>query len=376
MRPTSRKRYRLIGAALLLIFGFLAAWRAFVLLTPPPEHQTVRLEDGRVVEMLGYSFGKKHELRVRKPVANLRDLLTILRPAPLIRSADTDRDTLLLWVRIPSKIGTWSQPGSAYQAYARGADGYIYPSSTVNYVPVKYRVGNPYHTFQAVRGVGGSINLYPEEVLAIPLTCYPQRESHFTVDLAQYRGRQALAAFHITNPNPVRPAPFTPEPLPATRQEQDLKVTLDSIMPVPGRGYVLPNGSTVRRSDAEAPKDGIPLLGEEGRQRMTLSYIYQGQPALNWKITELTVFDAMGNRTQDIAPAPSWSCCEYVPPSSGEPYKVKVGIQKTWGSPYDADERWIVNDLPLPTQGKPIPINKDLGRDGLHLKLVRVYGMG
>jgi len=377
MRPIPCKSYRRIAAALLLIVGFLAAWRAFVLLTPPPEHQTVRLEDGRVVEMLGYSFGKKHELRVRKPVQNLGDFLALFRQAPLIRAVDTDRDALLLWVRIPSQIQTTRVPSTdTYLAYAKGANGYSYPSSMVNYVPVKYHVGIPFNTFQMLRLSGGGFKLQQEEVVAIPLTCYPQRESRFTVDLAQYGGRQALGTFHITNPNPARPASFTADPLPATRREKDLKVTLDSITPVPGRTYVLPDGSTVLRSEARAPKEGIPLLGEEGRQQVTLSYSYQGQPTLSWKITELTAFDAMGNRTQEIAPTPRWSCRKYVPPSSGEPYKIKVGIQKTWGSLYEADERWIVNDLPLPTQGKPMPINMDLSRDGLHLKVVRVYGMG
>ena len=375
MGPTHLKRYRRISLPLGLIFGLLAVWRGVVLLTPPSDHQTVRLADGAVVELLGYSFGKKHELRPRKPILTLHDLLIFRQTPPILRAAETDREVLLLWVRIPHRLILHPDNSPPFPAYAKGANGYTYPSNLVTYTGVKYSVGDPYNTIHVVGGGGTAPRDVEEEILAIPVSCSPQRESRFTVALVQYGGKQPLANFQIENANTGRPAPFRSEPLPAARQEKDLKVTLESIAAVHARQFVLPNGAATWWSGQGEPKDGVLLAGAEGRQRITLSYTLRGQPDPNWKISELEAFDAMGNRTQEIAAAPGWPCRNYYPPSAGETYKLKLGVQKTWSNRFDTDELWTVNDIPLPTHGKPAPIRREFRRDDLPLQLVRVYGM-
>jgi hypothetical protein len=308
-----------------------------------------------------------------KPFFALTDIAALFRPSPIVRVAETDRPVLLLWVRVPHRLNLHPGYGDGFLATAEGTNGYRYYSS--EWVQVKYLVGNPYNTITYGTGARGIPVAQEEEILALPVACYPQRESRFAVDLFQDGGREPLATFQIANFNTDRPTPFAPDHLPVTRQEQNLKVTLDSITSVPGAQYVRPDGSRIWWSKEGEPKGGVLIPGQEGRQRLTLAYNYRGQPDTDWKISELEAFDAAGNRTSEMAPAPNWPCQKYFPPSIGEPYKLKIGVDKTWNNHFDSDELWTVNDIPLPTRGKPVKISGEFRRNDLHLQLVSVYGM-
>lgn len=357
--PRSRSRRR-IGIFVSLLLGLLIVWRVFMLLMPPPEHQKVRLADGTVVELLGYSFGKKHELRERPPTVGLRSLLSLLHPAPVIRAADTDRDVLLLWVRVPHKNEQWPGDFSPYTAVAKDANGGYYPMGTSELAPVSYRIGNPYGTYTF--GTGGKA-IVGEEIMALPVLCYPQRDARFAVELAQERERRTIATFQIANPDTVRPAPFAPEALPAVRREKDLQVTLDSVTPRP------------RQEQGIGSQNKIPSRWDRNSLQVTLAYTYRGLSDPNWKISELEAYDAMGNRTRNFAPAPTWPCRAFAPPSPTEPYKLRLGVQKTRLNRFDPEEIWTVKDIPLPTQGKSVPLHGTFERDDLHLQLVSIYGM-
>jgi hypothetical protein len=180
-------------------------------------------------------------------------------------------------VRIPHRLELHPGYSPEFLVYAKGDNGYCYPSNRLEYVPVKYRVGDPYGAMQWTGGGGRTPNVVVEEVLAIPITCYPRREGRFAVDIKQDGGKQLLATFQIANPNTLRPAAFPSESLPATRAEQDLKVTLDSIAPVSKREYVLPNGSTIWAPSKEAPKGGVLLAGAAERHALLRLLRYSKQ---------------------------------------------------------------------------------------------------
>lgn len=277
------------------------------------QNQTAKLADGTVVSLEGITFGKERQFGGRTIV-----------PVNMAfnRAEDTTRDAVILWIKgvrpATGPTAHWGlQPGSIR----------IYDESGKEYPGCEQYIETRY---------------LPHNEHAIVLYSWPRRTSEIRVEVGY--GMRSVKAdtvqFHVRNRLDSKAMPFTPAPLPISRGDADLAVTLDSIRPArPVMSWSGPIEMQERLSR------GHNLLANA-----TFTYVFRGKSDANWQPTDSIVTDSVGNPYHSTASSlyqPSRTALSYYRSDTGEPVKLGVWFNRTANASFSPHETILMNNLPM-----------------------------
>jgi hypothetical protein len=298
----------LLSVVSILIIG--AAVGAFLWMRQP---QVITFSDDSKVTLLSVEYGKHHS-----PPGAKASTTTANRPAARRGgggSFTTPTETLVLWVRqqYDSKQYHYFQ----YYAYDK-ADTACVQTYGRNY---------------------GNGRQQGNEVVAIQLDAFPQRQGKFVVRVQQQgNGGQEMSEQKFVISNPVRKSfpKWTAESLPDTKTDDDLSVTLTKLV----FGADSPYNRNQDNPDDPANK-GVAATYHVERN---------GKPVTNWQPVSIETTDATGNHVNG-GPNTQWNGDEGVATYqwglwSDEPaWKVRAEFSQQ--SDFAANELWTVQNIPV-----------------------------
>jgi hypothetical protein len=197
-----------LGLALLLAVGFIVlVWTA----RPKPPLQ-LPIADGRIFQIEGVSYGKKHAIgepaliyeHFRPWLPNrLRQWLEPKHPKSTIT---TERPTLVVWVNALDPKGGTNIDCQGVRVEFVDSQGQIFSAETSSWYGGSsfWRVGHVFYV-------------------------YPRDESQLNLQIVPWRTNRA-SNIRIANPNVVRPASWTGEPLPQTKTVGDVELELAQVI--------------------------------------------------------------------------------------------------------------------------------------------------
>ena len=299
----------LLGTVVLILILGLAAGAYWWLSRP----QVITFSDDAKVTLLKVEYGKRHAppktKAAAKPAAG-----AAARQVGGPGSFTTPTDTLVLWVR--QQYDPKQYHYFQYYTYDK-ADTACVQTYGRNY-------GN---------------NRQGNEVVAVQLDAFPRRQGKFVVRVQQQgNGGQEMADQKFVISNPVRKSftKWTAEPLPATKVDDDMSVTLTKL--------VFGADTTYNRNQ-DNPDDPV----NKGVQA-TFQVQRNGKTARNWQPVSIETSDATGNHVGG-GPSTQWNGDESVATYqwglwSDEPaWKLRAEFSQQ--SDFADSELWTVPNIPL-----------------------------
>jgi hypothetical protein len=297
------KKKILLWSVILILIGGVAAG---VYWWPKPP-QVVVLADGTKLTLLAVTYGKHHAFpHGKKPVPFNQ------RPPAF----NTQNNALVVWLRQEHPADHW--PNYQLFLYDKAGTACVGDSGRRN-------------------GYGGGSN----EIVGVEFDAFPRRQGKLILQVQEYvqNEGQVLNEKHFLISNPARgvtAANWTAEPLPSTKSEDDLSVTLTKL----DAGV---DGNFNR--DQSHPDDAINKGVEAVFQVKE-----NGTNAANWLVTQIETTDATGNR-QTAGCNSHWDGDDEVVDYQfglwpDEPaWKLRVEFSQQSG--FSGDELWTVKNIPL-----------------------------
>ncbi len=240
-------------AVSILIIGLVAA-SVWWLRRP----QVITFSDDSKVTLLSVEYGKRHA----PPAAKASTTSTNRAPARGRGSFTTTNDTLVVWVR--QEYDAKQYHYFQFYAYDKAGTACV-GSSTMHNVNTGRRNGN--------------------DVVGVEFTAFPRRQGKFLVGVQeQSNNGQEMAdqKFAISNPARSSFTKWTAEPLPATKEDDDLSVTLTKLVSGADTPY------NRDQDDADDPVNkGVQAVFQVQRN---------GKTADNWQPVSVETSDATGNQ--------------------------------------------------------------------------------
>jgi hypothetical protein len=291
----------------ILIIGLVAA--AVWWLRRP---QVITFSDDSKVTLLGVDYGKLHV------PPNVKATAVSTNRALLQRSGSsfvTDDDTLVVWVRQQYDSQQWHN----FQYYLYDKSGTVCVGASGMNSDIRGRQNN--------------------RVIGVQFSAFPRRQGKFLMGIQENgNGSQEMAEqkFFISNPARGSFTKWAAEPLPATKVDDDLSVTLTRL--------VFGADTTYNRNQDNADD---PV--NKGVQA-TLDVSRNGKPVTNWQPVSIVTSDATGNRingsannqwqgNDDVA-AYQWGLWPDEPA-----WKIKFEFSQQ--SDFAGNELWTVQNIPL-----------------------------
>ena len=342
----------LSGVVVVLVIGLAAG--AFWWLRRP---QVITFSDDSKVTLLAVEYGKRHAAPAAKaPAASTKARTPVRRGAS---SFTTTNDTLVLWVR---------QEYDATQNQFHSFQYCVYDKAETACM----------QTFGRNYGNGRQ----GSEIVAVQIDAFPRRQGKFIVRVQeQGNGGQEMSDQKFVVANPMRGsfANWTAEPLPATKSDDDLSVTLTKLV-----------------SGADAPinrnQDNPDDAMNKGVQAV-LHIERGGKPVANWEPVSVETSDATGNDSKTIQIGQNgwqsgWANSSWQNGDdtfiyqwglwTDEPaWKIKFELSQQSG--FNSDEQWTVQNIPLQpgrqqdfynsTRNKTNAVVAETDLNGVHLKI-------
>jgi hypothetical protein len=302
-RRSMKIKVLLLSVVSILIIGLAAA--AYWWLSRP---QVIVFSDDAKLTLVKVEYGRRHAPPTAgKPAAGARG-------AARGNSFTTDRDTLVLWVRMQydSKQYHYFQ----YFVYDKGGTGCGQAG------PRNWRnTGN--------------------EVVAVQFDAFPRRQGKFVVRVQeQSNGGQEMSEqkFVVSNPAGGKSfAKLTAEPLPSTKEDNDVSVTLAKLV----AGAEMPYQRN-QDDPEDAANKGVQAVFHVERG---------GKPVSNWQPVSVETSDATGNRVNGGITQNNWQdSSDTVTYQYGlwpdEPaWKMKFEFSQQ--SDFADNELWTVKNIPV-----------------------------
>jgi hypothetical protein len=304
-----KSRTILISVVLILIFGAAAAGFFYFW---PGRTQVINFDNGDKLTLLGVDYGKRHVTPGAKPSAPAAN-----NGARNSRSFTTQNDALVVWLR----LGHDPQQYPNYQFYIYDKAGTACTEGQRNYF----------------NNNGGQQS---KEVFAIQFDAFPRRAGRLAMRVQGYvqGAGQVLAQEKFKFANPVNKSfpKWTSEPLPATKEDGGLTVTLDKLSF---------GASSSFNRDQDNPDDAINK-GVEAVYHVEQN----GKPVTNWEPASIQTSDATGNhayggagtRWQDKEGTTTYQWGLWPDEAA---WKVRFEFSKQSG--YDENELWSVKNIPI-----------------------------
>jgi hypothetical protein len=186
-----------------------------------------------------------------------------------------------------------------YEYLSTGNWIYTVTNTTVVWIEEEHQPGTwpSYELLVSDRANTGCVNLERRQgsfvkndlsLQSFVLTAFPRWDQKTILRVKPYMGAPSKEQFVLTNPAPEPSAQWIPEPLPSTKSDGDLEVTLEKLVagaPVPHR-VDKDNGAT------NDPANQCVHLNFDFRQN--------GQPTTNWQAWPVQTTDAAGNWSRGL----------------------------------------------------------------------------
>ena len=245
----------LLGSVVsILILGLAAV--AYWWLSRP---QVITFSDDAKVTLLKVEYGKRHS----SPTVRASTTSGARTPARRGGSFTTTNDTLVLWVR-----QQYDASGNQYHSFQY----YLYDKAGTACVQTYAR-----------NSAGNSRQ--GNEVMAVQFDAFPRRQGKMLVRVQeQGNGGQEMADQKFVISNPVRDAftKWSAEPLPSTKADDDLSVTLKK----------LTSGAHLAITRIQDDPDDPANKGAEAVFHVERN----GKPVSNWEPVSVETTDATGNQ--------------------------------------------------------------------------------
>jgi hypothetical protein len=291
----------------LLIIGIAAG--AFWWLRRP---QVITFSDDSKLTLLGVDYGKRHV----PPTIRMSGTPTNRAPARRGGSFNTASNTLVVWVRQEYD----SQQYHYFQYFAYDKAGTACVASSTTHFGNGGRRGN--------------------DIVGIEFAAFPRRQGKFYVRAEENgNGGQEIAEqkFAVSNPARGSFATWTPESLPATKEDDDLSVTLTKL----AAGADMPYQRNQDDPD-DAMNKGVQAVFHVERN---------GQPVTNWQPVAIVTSDATGNHVNGWVNQNSWqedndAVTYQYGLWPGEP-AWQVRLEFSQQSDFSPAELWTVQNIPV-----------------------------
>jgi hypothetical protein len=326
----------------ILIIGIAAG--AFWWLRRP---QVITFSDESKVTLLAVEYGKRHA----PPTVKASTTPTTRAPARGRGSFTTTSNTLVLWVREESDTSGNQYHGFQYFIYDKAG------TACVQSYGRNYSGGR--------QGNG---------VVAVQLDAFPRRQGKFVLRVQeQSNSGQEMSDQKFVVSNPVRSsfAKWTAEPLPTTKDADDVSVTLTKLVVGADMSYQ-------RNQDNadDAANKGVQAVFHVERN---------GKPVTNWQPVSVETTDATGNHVNGGINGNQWQdnddtvTYQYGLWPDEPAWKIKFEFSQQ--SDFAANELWTVPNLPVQPgrqqdfynfggrRGQTNAIFAETDLNGFHLKL-------
>ncbi len=292
----------------ILIIGLAAV--AFWWLWRP---QVILFSDDSKVTLLKVEYGKKHA-----PPTVKASTTTPAGKAPARRNGSftTTNDTLVLWVRQQYDASGNQYHGFQYYAYDKAGTACVQTGS---------------RNFNGRNG---------NEVVAVVLDAFPRRQGKFVVRVQeQSNNGQEMSdqKFVVSNPTRGSLTKWTAEPLPTTKDDDDVAVTLTKL----AAGADMPYQRDQDNADDVANK-GVQAVFYLERN---------GKPVSNWNAVSVETTDATGNHVSGNISGNQWQdndntvTYQYGLWPDETAWKIKFEFSQQ--SDFADNELWNVQNLPV-----------------------------
>ncbi len=207
--------------------------------------QTIQLDDGTKLTLLGVTTGTRQMAPGYEHLATANWLYTPDRPS-------------VAWILEEHEPGTWP----SFELL-------ISDTAKTGCVNLEKSTGS--HVRDGV------------DIQGFVLWAFPRWDKEMLTRVKPYLAAIAKGEFVISNPAPVAVTNWTPEPLPVTKSDGDLEVTLTKL--VAGAPFPYQQGQH-------------PLTNDPANQCVHLNFDFRenGQPTTNWYPWPVVASDATGNR--------------------------------------------------------------------------------
>jgi hypothetical protein len=302
--------------------------------------QTITMDDGTKLTLLGTTFGSHH---MAPGYENLSAASRI----------DTAPNTTVVWIKVEP------EPGRQ---------------------PIELLVSDRANT----GCVSMETSSWPNagEIQGFKLLAFPRWDKETILRVRPYRGVPAKGEFVITNPVPVAVANWVPKPLPDTESDGDLEVTLNKLV----AGVPMPRYQGSTNELANDPANQCVHLNFDFRQN--------GKLTTSWEAWPMQTTDAVGNWSRGLIygyptngvftknPLNWVFDGDYFQPGlwPDQPWKVRLEfIQRSGfsddemvtftnvpvkpGTQQDADDEWTAWDVVKPKPPLFIPDSTDITPD-------------
>ena len=299
----------LCSVVLILILGLAAA--AYWWSSRP---QVITFSDDAKVTLLKVEYGKRHAPPTAKAAAKPATG-TAARQAGRPGSFTTPADTLVIWVR--QQYDSQQYHNFQYYAYDK-ADTACVQTYGRNY---------------------GNNRQQGNEIVAVQFDAFPRRQGKFVVRVQEQGNGQEMAEQKFVIPNPVRKSftKWTAEPLPATKVDDDVSVTLTKLV----AGADMPYQRNQDNADDAANK-GVQAVFHVERN---------GKPVSNWQPVSVETTDATGNRVNGGITQNNWldnnDTVTYQYGLWPDEPAWKVRTEFSQQSDFAANELWTVQNIPV-----------------------------
>jgi len=299
------------SVVLILIIGLAggAYWR----MSRP---QVITFSDDAKLTLVKVEYGKRHAPPTAAKAA--------ARGGARGNSFTTEKDTLVLWVRQQYDASGNQYHNFQYYVYDE-ADTACVQTYGVNYA------GN---------------NRGSNEVVGVRLDAFPHRQGKFVVRVQeQGNGGQEMSEqkFVVSNPAAGKSyAKWTAEPLPSTKEDGDLSVTLTKLVA---------GADTPYQRNQDNPDDAM-------NKGVQVAYHVEsnGKPVTNWTPASVETTDATGNRTAINYGPNGGNQVQWNGDEGAFTYQYglwpdepawKLRMEFTQKSGYSSDEQWTVQNIPV-----------------------------
>ncbi len=313
-----------IGSVLFILIIGLAGGAYWWVSRP----QVITFSDDSKLTLVKVDYGKRHTPpAATKPAAGARG-------AARGNSFTTANDALVVWVRAKYD----STPNQPNQPAGR-----ILPNQYHNFQFYVYDKAGTACAYGSSRNFSG--NQRGDDMLAVQFDAFPRREGKLYLRAQENgNGNQETAdgKFIISNPAAKKSfAKWTPEPLPSTKEDGDLSVTLTKL----AAGAAMPYQRNQDDPD-DAMNKGVQAVFHVERD---------GKRVTNWQPASVETTDATGNRTA-INYGPNGNQIQWNGDEGAFTYQYglwpdepawKVRLELTQNSDFSSDEQWTVQNIPV-----------------------------
>jgi hypothetical protein len=215
--------------------------------------QVITMDDGTKLTLLGTTFGHSHA----PPHYHYEKLV-------IWNWIDTTPDTTVVWIEAEHKTNQWP----SFE---------LLVSDQSNSACINIEESHP------GTHVKDGVDIY-----GFALRAYPRWDKETILRVRPYRGSASKGQFIITNPAPATFPDWTPEPLPTTKSDGNLEVTLTKLV----AGATTPSWRGGSLTPTNDPANQCVHLNFTFRQN--------GQSMTNWNPWPVQTTDASGNWSRGL----------------------------------------------------------------------------